>query len=124
MQSLRAIMIGDVVGDPGLDVLSNRLPHLIKEYSADFVTVNGENAAAGFGLSQELLEKLFAAGADVVTTGNHIWEKREFLPVLDQEKRVLRPMNYPAGNPGKGWVKLDKPSPWEGPPVLWMVVNL
>ena len=140
MQILRAIMIGDVVGEPGLNVLENRLPHLIKEYSADFVTVNGENAAAGFGLTAPLLERLFAAGADVVTSGNHIWEQREFWPVLDTEARMLRPMNYPdlgAGNTGqrtasatadrlvgKGWVKLEKPSSQGGQPVSWLVINL
>jgi len=129
MQILRAILIGDVVGDPGLDVLSNRLPHLIKEYSADFVTVNGENAAGGFGLTAPVLERIFAAGADVVTGGNHIWEKREIWPTLDAEKRVLRPLNYPAGNPGqrtagRGWVRMEKPSPTGGASIAWLVVNL
>ena len=130
MAILRAIMIGDVVGEPGMEVLGNRLPHLIKQYSADFVTVNGENAADGFGLTAPLLEKIFAAGADVVTGGNHIWEKREFLPALDTEKRVVRPMNYSAGSVGRGWVTLEKPSPQgtsetsDPVPVHWLVVNL
>jgi len=119
MGILRAIMLGDVVGEPGLEVLERQLPLLIKENSVDFVTVNGENAAGGFGLSSSLLERIFAAGADVVTSGNHIWEKREFWPVLDTEKRVLRPMNYPSTNPGKGWIKLEKPSP-----ISWIVLNL
>ena len=136
MGILRAIMIGDVVGDPGLEVLEQQLPLLIKEKSVDFVMVNGENTAGGFGLTAPLLEKLFIAGVDVVTSGNHIWEKREFWPVLDSEKRVLRPMNYPGGdtgsadlrrgytavNPGRGWVKLEKPSPWGAIP--WLAVNL
>jgi metallophosphoesterase (TIGR00282 family) len=122
-------MIGDVVGDPGLDVLERRLPHLIKEYAADFVTVNGENAAGGFGLTEPTLEKIFAVGADVVTGGNHIWEKREFLPVLDSEKPVLRPMNYPAESfglktAGKGWIWLEKPSAQTGESIPWFVVNL
>ena len=124
MQILRAIMLGDVVGDPGLEVLERQLPLLIKENSVDFVVVNGENTAAGFGLTAVLLERIFAAGADVVTSGNHIWEKREFWPVLDSEKRVLRPMNYPSKNPGRGWVKLEKPSPWGGPPIAWLAMNL
>ncbi|MCL2233897.1 MAG: YmdB family metallophosphoesterase [Treponema sp.] len=124
MQTLRAIMLGDVVGDPGLDVLERLLPAAIKEHSADFVMVNGENAAAGFGLTLPHLERLFAAGADLVSGGNHIWEKRDFWPVLDTEKRLLRPMNYAPGSPGKGWVKLDKPSPWGGPPITWAVLNL
>ena len=115
-------MIGDVVGNPGLDALERRLPTLIKENSADFVIVNGENAAGGFGLTAELLERIFAAGADVVSSGNHIWEKREFWPTLNSEGRVLRPMNYPVGSAGKGWVKLEKPSPFG--PVIWIAVNL
>ena len=123
MGILRAIMIGDVVGDPGLDVLSNRLPHLIKHYAADFTVVNGENAAAGFGLTLPALEKIFAAGADVVSSGNHVWEKREFWPVLNTEKRVLRPLNYPS-QAGSGWVKLEKTSPAEEMPVTWLVLNL
>ena len=122
MQVLKAILIGDVVGDPGMDVLSNRLPHLIKEYSADFVTVNGENAADGFGLTAPVMERIFAAGADVITSGNHIWEKREFWPFLDSEPRIIRPMNYPAGSPGHGFAKLEKASSWG--PVTWMVINL
>ena len=115
-------MIGDVVGDPGLEALGRLLPSLIKEKSADFVIVNGENAAGGFGLTAPHLEQIFAAGADVVTGGNHIWEKREFLPVLDSEERVLRPMNYPAGSPGKGWVKVKKAS--AGVDITWLAVNL
>ena len=117
-------MIGDVVGDPGLNVLENRLPHILKEYSADFVTVNGENAAAGFGLMPDQLERIFAAGADAVTSGNHIWEKREFWPVLDSEKRILRPLNYPKGCSGHGWAEFEKPSPWGGESIHWLVINL
>ena len=126
MQTLRAIMIGDVVGDPGLDILERRLPALIKENSADFVVVNGENAAAGFGLTALLLKKIFDAGADVVTSGNHIWEKRDFWPTLEAEPRVLRPMNYPGSTieptVGRGFIQLEKPSP-EGQ-VSWIVINL
>jgi hypothetical protein len=121
MKIVRAIMIGDVVGDPGLDALDRVLPALIKENSADFVIVNGENAAAGFGLTAPILERIIAAGADVITSGNHIWEKREFWPVLNTDKRILRPMNYPE-SPGMGWVKLEKPSEWG--PLNWIVLNL
>ena len=120
-------MIGDVVGDPGMEVLERRLPVLIKENSADFVVVNGENAAGGFGLTADLFKRIIAAGADLVTSGNHIWEKREFWPALESEERVLRPFNYPEESlglktAGKGWVKLEKPSPWG--PVAWLTVNL
>jgi calcineurin-like phosphoesterase len=102
-------MIGDVVGDPGLEVLEKRLPVLKAEYSPLLVTVNGENAAAGFGLTGESLTRIFAAGADVVTGGNHIWEKREFWPVLESGRPVLRPANYPAGLPGGFSFPVDLP---------------
>ncbi|MDR0586913.1 MAG: YmdB family metallophosphoesterase, partial [Treponema sp.] len=95
MAVLKVIMIGDVVGDPGLEVLEKRLPALRAEYGALLVTVNGENAAGGFGLSGESLDRIFAAGADVVTSGNHVWEKREFWPILESGNPVLRPANYP-----------------------------
>ena len=115
-------MIGDVVGDPGLEALENRLPLLIKDYSADFVIVNGENASGGFGLTEPHLKTILNSGADVVSSGNHIWEKRDFWPVLEEEKRVLRPMNYPSGSPGRGWIKIEKPSPLGVIP--WVVLNL
>jgi len=122
---VRVIMIGDVVGEPGLHALETRLPALIAEHSADFTVVNGENAAEGFGLTAEALDRILAAGADVVTGGNHIWEKRDFWQVLDGDKPVLRPANYPAvssalsnitdaaagtahGVPGAGWICLEK----------------
>jgi metallophosphoesterase (TIGR00282 family) len=117
-------MIGDVVGDPGLEVLEARLPGLIRENAADFVVVNGENAAEGFGMTEAVLNRIIAAGADVVSSGNHVWEKRDFWPVLETESRVLRPGNYPAGTPGRGWVRLEKAQSAGGPPVSWLVVNL
>jgi len=114
-------MVGDVVGDPGLDVLERLLPGLIKQNSADFVMVNGENAAAGFGLTFAALERILAAGADVVSSGNHVWEKREFWSTLNMEKRVLRPLNYPE-SVGHGWKYLEKSSSWG--PINWIAVNL
>jgi metallophosphoesterase (TIGR00282 family) len=85
--------------------------------------VNGENSADGFGITEEDLRRILAAGADVVSSGNHVWEKREFWPVLDGEKRVLRPANYPQGSPGRGWVRIEKTGP-SGAPVTWLAVNL
>ena len=119
---LRALLIGDVIGDPGLDILDRHLPSLLEELQVDFTAANGENAAAGFGLTAIELKRLFAAGIDVVTSGNHIWEKREFWPVLDSEERILRPFNYPEGSPGKGFVKINKQS--KDVNVLWVVLNL
>jgi metallophosphoesterase (TIGR00282 family) len=131
MAFYRAMMLGDVVGDPGLAALEEGLPGLIKKNAPDFVVVNGENAAGGFGMTGDSLMRILAAGADVVTSGNHVWEKKEFWPFLESEARLLRPANYPAGSPGRGW-GLVKPAPGssgEGagagkPPVSWLVVNL
>lgn len=111
-------MLGDVVGEFGLAALERQLPRMITEYKADFVTVNGENAADGFGMSEATLNRMFAAGADVVTSGNHVWEKREFWTVLRNEKRVLRPANYPAGVEGRGWIIIEKNN------VSYLVINL
>jgi metallophosphoesterase (TIGR00282 family) len=119
----RVLMIGDVVGDPGLEVLEARLPGLIREEAADLVVVNGENAAGGFGMTGAVLERILAAGADLVSSGNHVWEKRDFWPALEQNGRILRPANYPAGTPGRGWARLEKPGAG-GRPVSWLVVNL
>jgi metallophosphoesterase (TIGR00282 family) len=111
-------MIGDVVGEPGLSVLESLLPPLIQKEGVDFVVVNGENAAAGFGITEGDMRRILAAGADVITSGNHVWEKREFWPVLDAEQRILRPMNYPAGAPGRGCLLVEKNG------VSYLVVNL
>jgi calcineurin-like phosphoesterase len=124
MALLQVMMIGDVVGDPGLEVLEARLPALIREYAADFVVVNGENAADGFGMTEAVLNRILAAGADVVTSGNHVWEKREFWPTLEAEKRILRPANYPGGTAGRGWVRIEKAQVGSGLPVSWLVINL
>jgi metallophosphoesterase (TIGR00282 family) len=106
---LQIIMIGDVVGETGLKALEKELPDLIGRYGADFTVVNGENAAGGFGLSEETLDRILAAGADLVTGGNHTWEQRDFWPVLSGGKPVLRPANYPCIEevPGRGWMRLE-----------------
>jgi metallophosphoesterase (TIGR00282 family) len=111
-------MLGDVVGEPGLAVLESLLPPLIQREGANFVVVNGENAAAGFGITEGDMRRILDAGADVITTGNHVWEKREFWPVLDTEQRILRPMNYPGGAPGRGCLLVEKNG------VSYLVINL
>jgi calcineurin-like phosphoesterase len=116
--TVKVLMIGDVVGEAGLLTLEKGLPGLIGELGVDFTVVNGENAAGGFGLEEASLKRILGAGADVVTTGNHVWEKREFWPILDTEERVLRPANYPRGNPGRGWIRLEKAG------VFYLVINL
>ncbi|MDR0475013.1 MAG: YmdB family metallophosphoesterase [Treponema sp.] len=101
MGILPVIMIGDVVGGSGLEALERRLPALIKKYSAVFTVVNGENSAEGFGMTRECLNRILAAGADAVTSGNHVWEKRDFWQVLEEKGPILRPANYTAGTPGQ-----------------------
>jgi calcineurin-like phosphoesterase len=120
MKVVRAMMIGDIVGTPGLETLENNLPALITEHNIDFVTVNGENAAEGFGMSERDFQRIIAAEADVVTSGNHVWEKRDFWPVLAREKRMLRPANYSAAQgtaiPGAGFVLVEKNG------VTWLIL--
>ena len=95
-------MIGDVMGKPGRKAVAALLPALRKELKLDFVIANGENAAAGRGLTVPTARAIFDAGVDVITSGNHIWDMKEFVPALDQETAVLRPLNYPPGAPGRG----------------------
>lgn len=99
-------MVGDVVGQPGRKALRKLLPALREELGVDTVVVNGENAAGGFGLTLATAQEILDAGVDVITSGNHIWDKREFYPHLDTDIPVLRPVNYPKGVPGRGllWI--------------------
>ncbi len=99
---MKLLFIGDIVGRAGRKVLSDQLRGLVSQHQIDLVVANGENAAAGYGLTGPILKELFASGVDVVTTGNHIWDKREIIPVLEREHRLLRPANYPPGLPGRG----------------------
>ena len=124
MNTVKTAMIGDVVGSFGLETLEARLPALIKEHNLDFVTVNGENAAQGFGMTESDYNRIIKAGADVVTSGNHVWEKREFWTILETEKNMLRPANYSSGrqNPigvsGTGSIDIIKNG------INWIVINL
>ncbi len=99
---VRLLFVGDVVGKPGRRVLQRLLPQLKVERSLDYVVVNVENAAGGFGVTPALLNEFDALEIDCYTSGNHIWDKKEGLPLLDADPRLLRPANYPAGNPGAG----------------------
>lgn len=104
---MRVLMVGDVVGKPGRQALAEILPRLRKDLKIDLAVVQGENIAAGFGLTRDTVSELLSAGADVITTGNHVWDRKEFLPQLDQsELPVIRPMNYPATAPGRGYIDL------------------
>ncbi len=99
---VRLMFVGDIVGKPGRRVLQRLLPKLRDERSIDFVVVNVENAAGGFGVTPDILRELDVLEIDCYSSGNHIWDKKEGLPLLDREPRLLRPANYPEGNPGVG----------------------
>jgi len=98
-------MIGDIVGKPGRRAVAALVPELRRELRLDIVIANGENAAAGRGLTVDTAKEIFAAGVDVITSGNHIWDQRDIIPYLDTEAPVLRPANYPPGVPGRGLVR-------------------
>lgn len=106
--TLKILALGDVVGQPGCRALFMGLQSLVKRTRADAVIVNGENAAAGLGLTPELAAGFFKIGVDVITSGNHIWQRREIFPLLESEDRLLRPENYPTGVPGKGHCLITK----------------
>ncbi len=103
----RILFVADVVGHPGRDAVKSILPGLQKDLKPDLTVVNGENAAAGFGLTAKLANELMGAGADVITTGNHVFAQKEFVPELPTLERVLRPANYPPDAPGRGWCVVE-----------------
>jgi metallophosphoesterase (TIGR00282 family) len=99
---MRILFLGDVVGRSGRVAVSEKLPILRERYALDFVVVNGENAAGGFGITEPILLELLDAGADVVTAGNHVFDQREALVFIERHDRLLRPLNFPPGTPGRG----------------------
>jgi metallophosphoesterase (TIGR00282 family) len=100
---LQVLMIGDVVGEPGRKTVSDILPGLRREYGIDLVVANGENSAGGLGITLNTAYELINSGVDVITTGNHVWAKREIIPHLDRQLPIIRPLNFPPGAPGKGY---------------------
>jgi hypothetical protein len=99
---MRVLVCGDVVGKAGRHAICAHVPELRSRLALDFVVVNGENASHGFGITAEICATFFAAGVDVITTGNHVWDRREIVGYIDRDPRVLRPLNYPEGTPGSG----------------------
>ncbi|WP_237215032.1 TIGR00282 family metallophosphoesterase [Falsiroseomonas oryziterrae] len=99
---MRILFLGDVVGRSGRDAVTEALPGLRRDLALDCVIVNAENASHGFGLAPEMARALFAAGADAITLGNHAWDRKEIIPYIEGEPRLLRPLNYPPGTPGRG----------------------
>lgn len=99
---MRIMVVGDVVGRAGRDIVTERLPELRSRLKLDFIVVNGENAAHGFGLTRRIAESFYQVGADCITTGNHVWDQRELLTYIDEDPKLLRPINFPPGTPGRG----------------------
>jgi hypothetical protein len=106
---LRILFLGDVVGRSGRDAIVALLPGLRDRLAIDLVVVNGENASHGFGLAPDMARAFLAAGADVITLGNHAWDRKEIIPYIETERRVIRPINFPPGTPGHGAVVADLP---------------
>jgi 2',3'-cyclic-nucleotide 2'-phosphodiesterase len=107
---MRLLFMGDIVGRSGRDALVAELPSLRRELELDFVVVNGENAAGGFGITAAICDDVFDAGADVITLGNHSWDQREALVHIEREPRLVRPVNYPSGTPGRGAALIEAQS--------------
>lgn len=105
---MRILFVADVIGSPGRKAVRGLLRLVRNQVSADVVILNGENSAGGFGITPEIFRELMDTGVDVVTTGNHVWDKKEILPLLDSEPRLLRPANYPPGNPGHGATVIER----------------
>ncbi|ADZ69342.1 TIGR00282 family metallophosphoesterase [Polymorphum gilvum] len=99
---MKLLFLGDLVGRAGRTAVIEALPGLVADHGLDFVIVNGENSASGFGITEQILQDVLDAGADVVTTGNHIWDQRETLVYIERQDRLLRPLNFPPGTPGRG----------------------
>jgi len=104
---LRLLFLGDIIGEPGRRAVIEMVPKLRQEWRVDFVIVNGENAAAGRGITGRITIDLLRAGVAVITTGDHIWDQKEVNSYIESEPRLLRPINYPAGTPGKGSIVLE-----------------
>jgi 2',3'-cyclic-nucleotide 2'-phosphodiesterase len=99
---VKMLFIGDIVGQPGRGAVTALLPTLLSRHAVDFVVANGENSAGGSGITPKTAEEIFSAGVDVITSGDHLWDQKEVMDLLANEKRFLRPMNYSAGVPGRG----------------------
>src|SRR5436190_9775 len=104
---MRILFVGDVLGRSGRTAVTERLPLLKRDWKLDCVIVNGENAAGGFGITEAIYTELIDAGADVITGGNHSWDQREALVFIERAPRLIRPLNYPVGTPGRGMVLFE-----------------
>lgn len=105
---MKILFIGDIVGEPGRRAVATLLPKLRDQHSVDFIIANGENSAGGNGITPRIAQELFSAGVDVITSGDHVWDQREVTDLLANDRRFLRPLNYPSGTIGQGSVILQK----------------
>ena len=101
---MKILFIGDIVGEPGRRAVKELLPRLRRQHEMDLVIANGENSAGGSGITPKIAEELYAAGVHIITTGDHLWDQKEVMGLLQNESRFLRPLNYPQGTPGQGSV--------------------
>lgn len=102
-EEIRVLAIGDIIGKPGRNAVSKFLPDIREEENIDFCIANGENSAGGNGITPQVAEELFSSGIDVITTGNHVWDKKEVKDIIGRNRNILRPHNYPPGAPGSGY---------------------
>ena len=100
---MKILICGDVVGRSGREIVEKEIPILRKKEKIDFVVLNGENAASGFGITKKICEKFYSIGIDVITSGNHIWDQKEILDYINKDLRLLRPCNFPMNSPGSGY---------------------
>ena len=108
--SVRILFIGDIVGSPGRTAISRELHRLVDRHAVDLVIANGENAAGGFGITPDTAAELYRQGVHLLTSGNHIWDKKDNSGFLDREERIIRPLNYPPGTPGRGSTVIETPA--------------
>ena len=100
---MRIVFLGDIVGRSGRQVVKDYLPEVIEKYKPDFIIANGENAAGGFGITEEICKDLYSYGIDVITTGNHVWDQKGITEYIDKDPNLLKPYNFAEGSPGLGF---------------------
>lgn len=104
---MKVVYLGDIMGRSGRKIVAEKLPEIKERLKPDFIVVNGENAAAGFGITSKIAKELFEIGVDVISTGNHVWDQKETKTYINTEKRLIRPINFPAGTSGKGSIVVE-----------------
>jgi len=105
---VKILFIGDIVGQPGRRAVKELVPKLKQQFGIDLVVANGENSAGGSGITLKTAEEIFSAGVDIITSGDHLWDQKEVMGLLEHEHRFLRPLNYPAGTPGQGSIIFNR----------------